>query len=393
MQVKIGEKASNLKLVFIGLVVVLLGFGGGWLGARAHQNDDSSKGVDAQRVVLNDQGDLISQIAREVGQSVVSINVTSQQTVNYGWLYGNRDVQQQSAGTGIIISDDGLILTNRHVVPAGTTDVSVTLSDGTELDNVEVVGRTGDRDSLDIAFLRIKDKKGQKLVSAKIGDSSKMRVGDSVVAIGNALGQFQNTVTSGILSGYGRSIQASDSSGGQADNLDDLFQTDTAINQGNSGGPLVNMNGEVIGVNTAVAGSGAENIGFAIPIDNVKGLIKTVTQTGELKRPYLGIVYVTVTDDMAKELGLKVSRGAYIPKSADYGQDTVVDDAPAAKAGIQEGDIITRVGSRNIDEGTSLSSALGSYVPGDDVRLTVNRNGETKTITVKLGTMPTSVTN
>lgn len=392
MDTKQEDNRINLKVVFVGLLVVLLGFGGGWLGARAQYNERRNNPVESQRVVLNDQGDLISHIAKNVGQSVVSVSVTSQQTVNYGLFYGSRDVEQQSAGTGIIISDDGLVMTNRHVVPAGTTNVSVTLSNGTELKNVEVVGRTNDTDTLDVAFLKIKDKQGQKLVAAKIGDSAKMRVGDSVVAIGNALGQFQNTVTSGIISGYGRSIQAQ-SDGGQTDNLDDLFQTDTAINQGNSGGPLVNMNGEVIGINTAIAGDNAQNIGFAIPIDNVSGLIESVMKTGELKRPYLGVVYVTVTDDIAKEKGLKANRGAYIPKSDEYGQATLVDDAPAAKAGVREGDIITKVDSRAIDETTSLSSALGSHVPGDTVKLTINRDGTTKVISVKLGTMPASSAN
>src|SRR6185295_8059449 len=146
---------------------------------------------------------------------------------------------QEGAGTGIILTSDGLIVTNRHVAPAGTTKVSVVLSDGTEFDNVKVVGRTNSTDSLDIAFLKIDDLKGKKLTPATLGDSSKMEVGDSVIAIGNALGQFQNTVTSGILSGYGRSIQASDASGGSSENLEGLFQTDAAINEGNSGGPLV----------------------------------------------------------------------------------------------------------------------------------------------------------
>src|SRR5206468_3856028 len=179
------------------------------------------------------------------------------------------------------------------VVPSGTTQVSVTLSDGTELKNVTVIGRTGDSDNLDVAFLKVNDAQGHKLVPAPIGDSSQVQVGDDVVAIGNALGQFQNTVTSGIISGYGRSVQAGDSSGSgnSGENLDNLFQTDAAINEGNSGGPLVNLNGQVIGINTAVAGN-AQNIGFAIPINDVKGLVKQVLANGKFERPYLGVQYV-----------------------------------------------------------------------------------------------------
>src|SRR5690606_17830987 len=176
------------------------------------------------------------------------------------------------------------------------------LSDGTELDDVTVVGRTSSRDSLDIAFLKINNLEGKKLTPARIGDSSKMQVGDPVVAIGNALGQFQNTVTSGIISGYGRNIQALDTNG--AESLENLFQTDTAINPGNSGGPLVNLNGEVIGINTAVAGGDAQNIGFAIPINDVVGLIDTVKQTGKLQRPYLGVIYIPITNDVAEQYSL-----------------------------------------------------------------------------------------
>lgn len=386
------HRSRVLQTVFLVLVVAILGFGGGWLGSNAHDNSSASQNSSTQRVVLDKQSQLISNIARDVGQSVVSVNVTSQAPAAngfYGFFGAPRSAEQQSAGTGIIISSDGLIITNRHVVPEGTTKVSVTLADGTELDNVSVVGRTSENDSLDIAFLQIKDVKGHKLHAAKIGNSREMKVGDSVIAIGNALGQFQNTVTTGIISGYGRSVQASDSSGGSAENLDDLFQTDAAINEGNSGGPLVNLSGEVIGINTAIAG-GAQNIGFAIPIDNVSGLIKSVENNGKLQRPYLGVVYVMLTNDIVKQYKLPVSEGAYIPKSSDYGQDTVIPDSPAAKAGIKEGDIITKVDNTTIGERSSLASALGRHQPGDSVRITVNRDGQTKTINVTLGTMPNS---
>jgi serine protease Do len=383
------RKSRALHAIFPVLVAGVVGFGGGWLGA-ASQDDNASSTANTQRIVLGEQSQLISKIAGEVGQSVVSVNVTSQVTAgNFGFFGGPRSAEQQSAGTGIIISDDGLIITNRHVVPEGTTKVSVTLSDGTELNDVEVVGRTSDNDSLDIAFLKVRDTKGHKLAAAKLGSSSKMKVGDSVIAIGNALGQFQNTVTTGILSGYGRSVQASDSSGSSTENLDDLFQTDAAINEGNSGGPLVNLNGEVVGINTAIAG-GAQNIGFAIPIDNVSGLVKNVKDGGKLERPYMGVVYVTLTDDIAKQYNLKVTRGAYIPKSSDYGQTTVISGSPAAKAGIKEGDVITKVDNTAITQNVSLTSLLGKHEVGDTIKVTVNRDGQTKTFDVALAARPTS---
>lgn len=373
------RRAKPLQAIFLLLVAGVVGFGGGWLGSGSRDATD----VQTQRVVLDEQGELISGIAKDVGKSVVSVNVTSQSARSYYYGYGG---SQQSAGTGIILSKDGLIITNRHVVPENTTSVSVTLSDGTTLENVKVVGRTSANDTLDVAFLQITDRKGIELTPAKIGESSKMRVGDGVVAIGNALGQFQNTVTTGVLSGYGRSVEATDESGTGTENLDDLFQTDAAINQGNSGGPLVNTKGEVIGINTAVAGGGAENIGFAIPIDNVKGLIASVQKDGTLERPYIGVVYVTLTDAFAKEYDLPVSRGAYIPSSSDYGQETLIADGPAAKAGVKEGDIIVKVNNADVNERAGLPSLLGKYQPGDIVKLTINRDGKNQVISVKLGT-------
>jgi len=198
-----GKYMTTLVMI---VVAVLAGFGGG-LFATKHFGATSPNATTTQtRQVVNNESQLISQIAKDVGPSVVSVNVTSQSSGQQSFFGFSQPSEQQSAGTGIILSDDGTIVTNRHVVPAGTTQVSVTLSDGTELDSVDVIGRTADSDSLDVAFLKIKDAKGHKLTAATFGDSSKMQVGDRVVAIGNALGQFQNTVTDGIISGFGRSV-------------------------------------------------------------------------------------------------------------------------------------------------------------------------------------------
>jgi S1-C subfamily serine protease len=214
-----------------------------------------------------------------------------------------------------------------------------------------------------------------------------MQVGDDVIAIGNALGQFQNTVTSGILSGYGRSVQARDSSGQSAENLDNLFQTDAAINEGNSGGPLVNAAGQVVGMNTAIAGN-AQNIGFAIPINDVKGLIEQVLDTGKFARPYLGVHYVSLTADIATQYDLSRQQGAFVYPSQDPSNPSVVIDSPAAKAGVKENDIIIAVNGESVDSTHSLTSRLAQYKPGDTVKLTVVRGKETVQLTATLSELP-----
>jgi serine protease Do len=377
------------------LIILALGFGGGWLGAAARSDDTPN--VTKQTVLLKGQAAVISEIAKNVGPSVVSVNVTSQASNGglgsfFGFSDGGSGETQQSAGTGIILTSDGLIMTNRHVVPAGTTNVSVTLSDGTVFDDVHVIGRTNSTDSLDVAFLKVQDTKGKTLVPANIGDSASVKVGDPVVAIGNALGQFQNTVTSGIISGYGRTVQASASDGSSTENLDDLFQTDAAINEGNSGGPLVNLDGDVIGMNTAIA-TDSQSIGFAIPINDLAGLITSVKETGKLQRPYLGVVYIPITADIAKEYNLGVSQGAYIPNAQQSTSDTVVNGAPADKAGIQPGDIITKIDGQDINQTHSLIALLGKHKVGDKVSLTIVRGDKTLTKDVTLGVAPTDSSN
>lgn len=381
-------KRPILPLLAVIVICVAAGFGGGWLGAHAYHNSlPAATTKAAKQQYISDESNLISSIAKSVGQSVVSVDVQGQTTTPDFFGFGGGQTQTtQAAGTGFIISADGLIVTNRHVVPAGTTSVSVTLNDGTTYDNVQVVGRTADSSSQDVAFLKIGDLKGKTLTPVTLGDSSQMQVGDRVIAIGNALGQFQNTVTEGILSGFGRDVTAGDQSGAQAgENLTDLFQTDAAINEGNSGGPLVNINGEVIGINTAIA-SNAQNIGFAQPINDVKGLINSVLSGGKLQQPYLGVRYVSLTNDLASQFNLKVTRGAYI--TSGNGQQAIVSGSPADSAGLQEHDVITKVNNINIDQNTSLTAALARFKVGDKVTLTIVRDGKTITKDVTLGNLP-----
>jgi serine protease Do len=383
-----GWAGNKIWLVALLLMACLLfGFGGGWLGARtySHGNTLLSTSTAAKQQYISNESELVESIAKNVGQSVVSVDVKGRTaTQNF---FGILEPQQtQSAGTGFIISSSGIIVTNRHVVPSGTTSVSVTLADGTRFDNVQVIGRTNSSSPQDIAFLKVTDLKGKKLVPATLGDSSNMKVGDKVIAIGNALGQFQNTVTTGIISGYGRDVAAGDQSGLLGpESLNDLFQTDAAINEGNSGGPLVNINGEVIGINTAIA-SGAQNIGFAQPVNNLKAMITGVLNSGELQQPYLGVRYVSLTNDIARQFNLKVNRGAYVV-SGDT-DPSIIPNSPAERAGLKDHDVISKVNNININDKNSLSSVLSKFKVGDTLTLKIVRDGKTMTVKATLADTP-----
>lgn len=378
-------KAKVLSLLLIVLISASAGFLGGWAGSRSRSvNFDDASEVRQQ--VITSESQLISDIAKNVGPSVVSVSVTGQATATDFFGF-NRTYESQAAGTGVIISEDGVIVTNRHVIGNATSGVSVTLSDGTELTDVEVIGRTNANDPLDIAFLKVKDKKGKELKAAKLGDSGAMQVGDKVVAIGNALGEFQNSVTSGIISGFGRSVVAGDATGSET--LTNLLQTDAAINQGNSGGPLVNANGEVIGINTAIAGGGAENIGFAIPINDIQGLIKSVLEKGKLERPYLGIRYIALDKDVAEAYELDQIEGVYIVPRGNRRQESIIPNSPAAKAGLKEGDVITKIAGKDIDAKTSLTSLVAQHAVGEEIELTIIRDQNEQTIKITLEAAPT----
>ncbi|MCE7936983.1 PDZ domain-containing protein [Candidatus Saccharibacteria bacterium CPR2] len=378
-QDKPGSNKQNFALAFV-LFSFVLGFLGGWTAIRFIGAPETKQQLTENRQeIVVQEGELISDIADKISPSVVSIAVESTSESSFF----RTPTTQESAGTGIILSSDGLVLTNKHVVPKDTTNLSVVLSDGTEYTEVEIIGRDPFND---IAYLKIKDAKDLK--PATIGDSSNVRVGEKVLAIGNALGQFKNTVTSGIISGIGRPIVASNGDD-ESESLQNLFQTDAAINPGNSGGPLVNMNGEVIGINTAVAG-GAENIGFAIPVNDVKNGIDSVKQNGKLVRPYLGVRYVAITDDIAKELDLPVKRGAYV-YSTTLGSPAVIPNSPADKAGVKSEDIITKIADKQIDENNPLITLVGNHKVGDTIKITILRDGEEKVLDVTLEAAPSSL--
>lgn len=376
------KKPARVKggLVALGLLVAGgAGYAGGWVHTNS-ANDQAnllsnlSSKDDGNSVVTADE-ESIANVAKKVSPAVVSIVTSSSQTSLF-----NETVEQEAAGTGMIVSKDGYILTNRHVVDDADS-VTVILSSGKTYKNVEVVGK----DPLnDIAFVKIDGVKDLPTVS--LGDSKTIRIGQTVVAIGNALGQYDNTVTSGIISGLGRPVTASSGgssrSSGSTESLTDLLQTDAAINSGNSGGPLLNLKGQVIGINTAIAAD-AQGIGFSIPIGAAKGMLAHLIKTGSFARPYLGIQFISITPEVKERYNLPVAAGDYVFASSG---PSVQNGGPADKAGIKNKDIITKVNGHEIGAGASVATLVSEHMPGETVELTVLRAGKTQVVKVTLGT-------
>jgi S1-C subfamily serine protease len=290
---------------------------------------------------------------------------------------GKKKLQDVGGGSGFIISSDGLILTNKHVASDKTASYTVFTNDGKKYPATILA-----QDPVqDLAVLKIN---ATGLPTVALGDSDSLELGQTSIAIGNALGEFRNTVSVGVISGLARTITAS-GAGAAAETLAGVIQTDAAINPGNSGGPLLNLRGEVIGINTAVANN-AQGIGFAIPINRAKRDIKSVKASGQIQAAYLGIRNMTITAEMAKSQSLQVDHGALVRGGQDG--PAVAKGSPADKGGIQAEDIILEVNGKKIDENNSLSSLISEYNPGDAITLKINRGGKEITITVTLGKRP-----
>jgi len=328
--------------------------------------------TETQRI-LNEESVVID-VAERVSPSVVTIGISkTQRTIefpNFGlfpFYFGfPREKEQkieQDIATGFIISSDGLIVTNKHVVSDASAKYKVITKD----DKTYEVKKIYRDPANDIAILKI-DASGLK--PAELGDSSKLKVGQFVIAIGTALGEFRHTVTTGVISGIGRSITAGSPLEGYVEQLDNVIQTDAAINPGNSGGPLLNSVGQVIGVNVAVSLEG-QNIGFALPINIVKESIDNFQKTGQFSRPFLGVRYRMISKEVA--ILNEVPEGAYVIE--------VVSGSPADKAGIKAGDILTHMdGKRISEEKGGLAKLISSKKVGETVELTIWRRGEEKKV-------------
>ncbi|HXD08706.1 MAG TPA: trypsin-like peptidase domain-containing protein [Anaerolineales bacterium] len=320
-----------------------------------------------QTLVLNNTNveTAVTQSVQKVGPAVVTVvgTIPGQQT--FFGLTGDQTV----SGSGVFITDQGYILTNNHVVE-GTKQVSIVLSDGTE----EQAAIVGTDPYSDIAVLKTD---GKVPAVATLGNSDALDPGESVIAIGSPLGNFKNTVTVGVVSATGRSIDT-----GNGYQIEDLIQTDAAINHGNSGGPLVDLAGEVVGINTLIvrntnSGDVAEGLGFAIPVNTAQAIAQQIIQKGYFARPYIGINYQPIDPNIAARYNLPAQWGVYITE--------VSGNSPASDAGLQQGDIITKIGDVALDETHTYVNTLFTFKPGDQITLNVMRDGKDTQIQITLG--------
>ena len=308
-------------------------------------------------------------VVQEENAVIFAVDTTAPSVVAIG--IAKRGINRSNTiGTGFVVSKDkGIIVTNKHVVSDGAQYTVIT-RDGQKYDVRKIY-----RDPvLDLGIVQIE---GSSINALDLGDSSKLKVGQTVIAIGNALGQFTNTVTTGVVSGLGRKVTAGDPYEGSLESLDNLIQTDAAINPGNSGGPLLNSAGQVIGVNVATT-EGAQNIGFAIPINSVKQIVDEFIQKGFISRTYLGIKYRFISKDVA--LLNEVPQGAYI-------QD-IVDSGPAQKGGVQVGDIITKINGQTIDVESKVADIVSKANIGSTLDLIIWRDGKEIKLTATVGESP-----
>jgi len=389
------KENKRTLITFIVVLSLVCGVVGGVLGVTLTINSSSlqkmlgienSNGlptVTKEEKISVKEDSAVVDVVNKVSPVVVSIVFTKDvQTIDPFSMYFGGDgstTQQQGSGSGFILTSDGLVVINKHVADVEGAKYTVITNDGKTYD-AKVLAQDP---IMDMAVLKI-DANGLPVVD--FGDSDELEVGQRVIAIGNALGEFQNTVTVGVLSAKERSVVAGDATGQGSESLDGLLQTDAAINEGNSGGPMLNLKGQVIGINTATVSKGqAEGIGFAIPINSVLSVLESVKKTGKLVRPYLGVKYALVDKRIAGMKNLKEETGAILVSGDTDNAPAVIPGSPADKAGLKEGDVVLKVGNDTIDQQHSLVRILTKYSPGDKVTLKVSRDGKDMNVDVTLG--------
>lgn len=379
------------------LVSIVAGFLGGYMGAQRSSMGGSGGDLLNQSVVVQEDSAVVD-VVKRASPAVVSIVISKDLSLVpgfsaspfeldpfsqfFGFGYGRRaeptpaapNVQQVGAGSGFFVSADGTILTNRHVVSDASASYTVLTSDG-QSHEAKVLALDPVND---LAIIKINITNAPTLTLA---DSGSLQRGQKVIAIGNSLGQYANTVTTGVVSGIGRSITAGGSDG--SEQLEGVVQTDAAINPGNSGGPLLNVAGQVIGINTAIDREG-QLVGFAIPSNDAKKALDSFTKNGKITRAYLGVRYLMITKNLVAAQKLPRDFGALVVRGESAAEAAVVPGGPADKAGIVENDIILEVNSQKLDEAHTLAGALRNFSAGDTVTLKVYHKGEEKTVQVRL---------
>lgn len=383
---------------FILLITILLLFVVGWDGLQKYspviknlvQNPSQNIQLPSDKVKIVTEESVVIDVVKKVGPSVVTVaQEIKPLTINPFFNFGpfsifdesldnqtQEPAQPQNIGSGFIVSKDGLIVTNKHVVSEINGKYQIITNNDKKYDVKKIY-----RDPLnDIAILKIEPSQNsrEELKPVSMGDSSKLQVGQLAIAIGTALGEFKNTVTTGVISGLGRGITAGNEFQGYAERIDNVIQTNAAINPGNSGGPLLNSSAEVIGVNTAIAQNG-QNIGFALPINVIKDSLKNFNETGQFNRPYLGVAYKMISRDLA--IMNNLPQGAYVQK--------VVQDSPAFKAGIKTGDIIIKINGEKVsDNNKELAGIIAKKKVGDSLTINLWRDGKTMDIKATLDSVP-----
>lgn len=384
------KKKTKILIILFGLVVLISAFGGAlgdrifgyrvldkWFPAREGVLVSPFTDKDSVKYRILTEESVVIEVVERVSPSVVTIGVKKTATIispfdNFFDLQPKTQEIEQNIGSGFIVSNDGMIVTNKHVVADPNSEYKVITKDEQEY----LVEKIYSDPINDLAILKINPSagSGQVFTPIEMGDSDQLKVGQFVIAIGTALGEFSNTVTTGVISGLGRGIIAGGLFRGLGEQLDNVIQTDAAINPGNSGGPLLNSLGQAIGVNVAVSAQG-ENIGFSLPINLVKETLDEFNKTGKFERAYLGIRYKVISKELA--LLNEVPEGAYVVE--------VLENSPAEKADIKPGDIIMKIDGQKIeDKDGGLVKIINSKKIGDTVEVEIWRNGKVDKIKVKL---------
>ena len=343
------------------------------------KNSGSGTSTLNQNIVLQEES-AITEVVEKSSPAVVSIVITREVSASFPFFYevpgrSGSSLREVGAGSGFFVSSDGLILTNKHVVNDSRAQYTVVTTDGKKFEARVLASDP----SNDLAIIKVDIKDAPFL---QFADSNKLQLGQRVIAIGNSLGEFQNTVTSGVVSGLSRNIVAGDRTG--QEQLENLVQTDAAINPGNSGGPLLNLAGQVVGVNTAVA-EGSQSVGFAIPANDAKVALESYNRSGKIVRPFIGIRYMLISKAIAEQYKLGRNYGALLIRGDVAADFAVAPGSPADQAGLKEGDIVLSINGREINEQNSIPNVLKDFKPGDRITLNVYSDGQEKSIPLTLG--------